>query len=419
MLKWFKRDKSKQKAETPEDKKDIEESRDTADAGDENKKASLPSYSEAVFENEPEDEESIEYGFADVEEFDSAAGFEPIEELEPQLESEPEPELEPEPQPEPIDRTEPENGQSEGNKKGFLARLKERLSGTRAVLNTRVDHLLLGVKQIDDDIIEELEEILITSDLGMTTTQALIKTISQKVARKELDSPDHLKRTLRETISEFLKVPPADLPADQKPHVMMVIGVNGVGKTTTIAKLARRHVEAGQKVMIVAADTFRAAAVEQLSIWAERVGADIVKQQTGADPSAVVFDAVNAAKARGHDLVIIDTAGRLHTKVNLMEELKKIHRIADRELPGAPHEVLLVLDATTGQNAVSQARLFNEAVQVDHLAMTKLDGTAKGGVLVAICHDLNIPVRYIGIGEGMDDLRDFDPDAYVEALFGE
>jgi fused signal recognition particle receptor len=326
---------------------------------------------------------------------------------------------EPEPQTEQPDQTEPENGQPENNKKGFLSRLKDRLSGTRAVLNTRVDHLLLGVKQIDDDIIEELEEILITSDLGMTTTQALIKAISQKVARKELDSPEQLKKTLREAIGEFLNVPQADLPSDQKPHVMMVIGVNGVGKTTTIAKLARRHVEAGKKVMIVAADTFRAAAVEQLSIWAERVGADIVKQQTGADPSAVVFDAVNAAKARGHDLVIIDTAGRLHTKVNLMEELKKIYRIADRELTGAPHEVLLVLDATTGQNAVSQARLFNEAVKVDHLAMTKLDGTAKGGVLVAICHDLKIPVRYIGIGEGMDDLRDFDPDAFVEALFGE
>ena len=416
MLKWFRRDKTTPKAETPEDnQKDTGESREAAEAANEK---TPPTYHPDDYDDSA-DEESIEYNYADLDEYESSGGFEPIEDLEPDFDGEPLDERIDEPAEEPVIESEPAAELPRDKKKGFLSRLKDRLSGTRAVLNTRVDHLLLGVKKIDEDIIEELEEILITSDLGMTTTQALIKDISQKVARKELDSPEHLKQTLRQSIARFLKVPPADLPVGKKPHVMMVIGVNGVGKTTTIAKLARRHVEAGEKVMIVAADTFRAAAVEQLSIWAKRVGADIVKQQTGSDPSAVVYDALNAAQARGHDLVIIDTAGRLHTKVNLMEELKKIYRIADREMPGAPHEVLLVLDATTGQNAVSQAKLFNEAVHVDHLAMTKLDGTAKGGVVVAIAHDLKIPVRYIGIGEGMDDLRDFDPDAFVEALFGE
>lgn len=324
--------------------------------------------------------------------------------------------LEPEPEEEPIEEAAPPEKE---NKKGFLARLKEGLAKTRAVLNTRVDHLLMGVKEIDEDVLEELEEILITSDLGVKTTQDLVKVISDKVARNELDSADKLKQTLRDQMSEILALPKIEFDTETKPHVIMVVGVNGVGKTTTIAKLARRYVNDGKKVMLVAGDTFRAAAVEQLTIWSERVGAEIIKQQTGADPSAVVFDALGAGQARGMDIVIIDTAGRLHTKVNLMEELKKVKRIADREMPGAPHEVLLVLDATTGQNAVNQARLFNEAVTVHHLAMTKLDGTAKGGVIIAICNELGIPVRYIGIGEGMDDLKDFDSHAYIEALFGE
>jgi fused signal recognition particle receptor len=303
-------------------------------------------------------------------------------------------------------------------KLGFLARLKDRLTGTRAVLTTRVDHLLLGVREINEDVLDELEEILITADLGVKTTQALIKTISAKVARKELSSPDKLKETLRSEIKSMMTLPPPEFNTTAKPHVILVIGVNGVGKTTTIAKLAHRYVQQGRTVMLVAGDTFRAAAVEQLTIWSERVGTDIVKQQTGADPSAVVYDALEAAQARGTDIVIIDTAGRLHTKVNLMEELKKIKRVAEKAMAGAPHEILLVLDATTGQNAVSQARLFNEAVNVDHLAMTKLDGTAKGGVVMAIYHDLGLPISYVGLGENMDDLRDFEPEAFVEALFG-
>ncbi|MEW6264149.1 MAG: signal recognition particle-docking protein FtsY [Thermodesulfobacteriota bacterium] len=305
----------------------------------------------------------------------------------------------------------------ENKKSGFLARLKERLAGTRAILNTRIDHLLLGVKQIDAGVLEELEEILITSDLGVPTTQALMKTVGQMVARQELSSVDKLKETLRREMVRLLSLPPAVFASGVRPHVIMVIGVNGVGKTTTIAKLANRYVNEGHKVLLVAGDTFRAAAIEQLDVWSQRIGVEMVKQKTGADPSAVVFDALKAARARDADVVIIDTAGRLHTKVNLMEELKKIKRVAEKEMPGAPHEVLLVLDATTGQNAVNQARLFDEAVKVTHLAMTKLDGTAKGGVLVAICHELGLPVRYIGIGEGMDDLRDFDPQAFVDAIF--
>lgn len=328
----------------------------------------------------------------------------PVEEVEEEVEPE---------SVEPVQVEEPEN-----KKKGFFAKLRDRLAGTRAVLNTRIDHLLLGVKEIDEDVIDELEEILVTSDLGINTTQELLKTISGQIARKELSSGDRVKETLRNEMSRILDLAPVEIDYSIKPYVLMVVGVNGVGKTTTIAKLASRFKNEGKNVMLVAGDTFRAAAVEQLSIWADRVGVEIVKQKTGADPSAVVFDALHAAKARGVDLVIVDTAGRLHTKVNLMEELKKIHRVADREHPGSPHQVLLVLDATTGQNAINQAKQFNEAVRVDQIAMTKLDGTAKGGVLVGICHELGIPIRYIGIGEGMDDLKDFNSEDFVNALFG-
>ncbi len=313
----------------------------------------------------------------------------------------------------------PEEPSQEENKKkkNFRARLKERLAETRAILTTRVDHLVLGVKEIDDDALEELEEILVTSDLGIQTTQALIKIISGKVARRELNSPEKLKSVLREEILKILSSPQFEVAKQVQPYVILVVGVNGVGKTTTIAKLAHRFIGQGQKVMLVAADTFRAAAVEQLQIWSERVGADLIKQRTGADPSAVVFDAIHAARARHTDIVIIDTAGRLHTRINLMEELKKIKRIADREMPGAPHEILLVLDANTGQNAVNQAKLFNEAVGVNQLVMTKLDGTAKGGILVAIAYELGLPIRYIGLGEQMDDLRDFEAEPFVQALF--
>ncbi len=303
---------------------------------------------------------------------------------------------------------------------GFFSRLKKRLSKSRGSLVKRVDELFLGKKVIDQELLDDLEEILITADLGIATTQELVDHASDKVARKELSDPSALKQVLREKITEYLlsSDQPAELVMPESgPFIIMVVGVNGVGKTTTIGKMARKFVRSGQSVALVAADTFRAAAIEQLQIWGERIGVEVISQKFGSDPSSVVFDAL--AGAQNFDVVIIDTAGRLHTKVNLMEELKKIKRVAGKKLEGAPHEVLLVLDATTGQNGISQARLFNEAVGVTGLALTKLDGTAKGGIVVNVCREFNIPIRFIGIGEQMDDLRDFDPNEFAEALFAE
>ncbi|MEA3547321.1 MAG: signal recognition particle-docking protein FtsY [Thermodesulfobacteriota bacterium] len=303
---------------------------------------------------------------------------------------------------------------------GFFSRLTKRLSKSRGSLVKRVDELFLGKKVIDQELLDDLEEILITADLGISTTQELVDHASDKVARKELSDPSALKKVLREKITEYLlsSDQPAELVMPESgPFIIMVVGVNGVGKTTTIGKMARKFVRSGQSVALVAADTFRAAAIEQLQIWGKRIGVEVISQEFGADPSSVVFDAL--ATARNFDVVIIDTAGRLHTKVNLMEELKKIKRVAGKKLEGAPHEVMLVLDATTGQNGISQARLFNEAVGVTGLALTKLDGTAKGGIVVNVCREFNIPIRFIGIGEQMDDLRDFDPNEFAEALFAE
>jgi len=303
-------------------------------------------------------------------------------------------------------------------KEGFLNRLRKGLSKTREGFVGKVDRLVLGKKKIDDDLLEELEEILITSDIGVETAIKLIEDVREKVKRKELDDPDLLKVCLQEKILEILKGQESPLEImDSRPFVILVVGVNGVGKTTTIAKMANGFKAEGKSVLLAAADTFRAAAIEQLEIWGERAGCKVIKHQSGSDPSAVVFDSIKAAKARGIDVLIIDTAGRLHTKVNLMEELKKIQRIVGRELPGAPHEVLLILDATTGQNAISQAKQFNETSNITGIALTKLDGTAKGGVIVGISHELKIPLRYVGVGEGMDDLREFNAKAFVEALF--
>jgi fused signal recognition particle receptor len=248
----------------------------------------------------------------------------------------------------------------------------------------------------------------------------LIEDVRQGLKRGELQEPEKVKEFIKQEILRILKSGEKPLSIDfsqTKPFVTMVVGVNGGGKTTTIGKIARHYSSQGKKVMVGAADTFRAAAVEQLEVWANRVGADLIKQSKGSDPSAVAFDAIHAAKARGMDLVFIDTAGRLHTKVNLMEELKKVKRIISRECPGAPHEILLVLDATTGQNAISQAKLFNEAIGVTGIALTKLDGTAKGGIIIGITEELKIPVRYIGVGEGIDDLKEFNATEFVEALF--
>jgi len=303
-------------------------------------------------------------------------------------------------------------------KKGLFKRLRDGLSKTRSALAGRLDSLILGKREITEEVLDELEEILFTSDIGVSTTEHLLDTVRKKVARKELRDAELLKAAIRQEIIAYLNVPQpaAAEPKPGEPLVIMVIGINGVGKTTTIGKTAHRLKSEGKSVMLVAADTFRAAAVEQLTIWGERAAAEVVKQGTGADPSAVVFDGLSAAMARNIDVVIIDTAGRLHTKVNLMDELQKINRTAAKKIPGAPHQVWLVLDATTGQNALSQAELFNKAIGLTGIVITKLDGTAKGGIVIGICRQLRVPVIYIGIGEKMDDLRPFDAQEFVKAI---
>jgi fused signal recognition particle receptor len=299
---------------------------------------------------------------------------------------------------------------------GFLERLKERLSKTRQNLGNGLERIFAGKRGLDEELLEDLEELLITSDLGVETAMDLIQRIGRKASR--VSDAEALKAVLKEEILALLPAPQPERPeAEAKPHVIMVVGVNGVGKTTTIGKLAARYGRAGQKVLIAAADTFRAAATEQLAIWAQRAGAELVRHKDGADPAAVAYDSIEAALARGSDIVIVDTAGRLHTKVNLMEELKKIKRTIAKKLPDAPHEILLVLDATTGQNAIAQADMFHEAVGITGVALTKLDGTAKGGIVVSICGGKNLPLRYIGIGEQIEDLQDFDPRQFVQALF--
>ncbi len=301
---------------------------------------------------------------------------------------------------------------------GFFERLKRGLTKTHENLVGRIDILLQGKKQIDADTLEELEEILITADIGVATAVELIRTLEQRLKRNELQDAGALKRALKEEILARLSKQSAPLDTDAcSPYVIMVIGVNGVGKTTTIGKLAGRFTAQGKKVLLAASDTFRAAAAEQLEIWGKRAGADVIRHQEGADPSAVAFDACRAALARKSQVLIVDTAGRLHTKVNLMEEMKKIRRVLGREIPGAPHETLLVLDAATGQNALSQAKLFKEAAEVTGVALTKLDGTAKGGIVVAVSNEFKLPVRFIGVGESAEDLREFDPEQFVEALF--
>jgi len=302
---------------------------------------------------------------------------------------------------------------------GFFGRLRQGLSKTRDSFTGRLDRLFLGKKEITEDLLEDLEEILFTSDIGVAATQELIDSVQEKVARKELKDPEKVKAALRDQMLSFLNVarPEHPIPEPGQPLVIMVVGVNGVGKTTTIGKAAHRFRSEGKEVLLVAGDTFRAAAVEQLAIWGERVGAAVIKQGPGADPSAVAYDALTAAVSRKVDVVIVDTAGRLHTKVNLMEELQKIHRVIGRKLPGAPHEVWLILDATTGQNAISQAQMFNQVLGVTLIVLTKLDGTAKGGIVVGIARELGIPIGFIGIGEKIDDLREFNADDFVKAIF--
>ena len=303
---------------------------------------------------------------------------------------------------------------------GFFERLRKGLSKTHAGFVSQIDRLVSGKKEIDEGLLEELEEILIIADLGMDTTLRLIDDLSQRAGRSEIGDPQRVKDYIRDSILAILKTVQSPLDIDSsgsKPFVIMVVGVNGVGKTTTMGKLAGKYRSKGKRILFAASDTFRAAATEQLEFWANRVGAHIVKQSRGSDPSAIAFDAVEAAKARGIDILFIDTAGRLHTKEKLMEELKKIMRVVGRQCPGAPHEVLLILDATTGQNAISQTKLFNEALGITGIALTKLDGTAKGGIIVGISESFHIPIRYIGVGEKMDDLREFNAEEFVAALF--
>jgi fused signal recognition particle receptor len=303
-------------------------------------------------------------------------------------------------------------------RRGFFRRLRQRLKGTREKFVHRIDRLVLGKRVIDDELLDQLEEILITSDLGVRTTGMLLRKVADKVKRKELSDPARLREQIREEIRSVLSVEAPVLDyRTHKPFVVMIVGVNGTGKTTTTGKLANQLKLQGLKPMLAACDTFRAAAAEPLSIWGDRTGVPVVRQKSGSDPSAVAFDALDAAVSRDIDVILMDTAGRMHTKVNLMEELKKIHRVINKKMPEAPHEVFLVLDASTGQNALSQAKLFKEGIGLTGLILTKLDGTARGGIIAAICDELQVPVRYIGIGERLDDLRPFDAEEFTNALF--
>ena len=299
---------------------------------------------------------------------------------------------------------------------GFFEKIKAGLTKTRQSLQNTLGGIFAGFHGIDDDFYDDLEESLILADLGVDTAVKAVEQLREKVNMEHLKSADEVREALKDILVEMLNVGDTQLKLTTQPSIVLVIGVNGVGKTTSIGKLAARYVNEGKKVMLSAADTFRAAAADQLEIWAKRAGADIVRHGEGADPAAVVFDSISAAKARGSDIIIVDTAGRLHNKANLMNELAKIDRVISRELPDASRETLLVLDATTGQNAVHQAEEFNKAAELTGIILTKLDGTAKGGIVIAISAGLGVPVKLVGVGEGIDDLIDFDRAAFLEAI---
>lgn len=300
---------------------------------------------------------------------------------------------------------------------GFFAKLKAGLTKTRENFVEKIEQVFTGRKKIDEDLYDELEEVLIRSDVGVNTSLELVERLRKEVRQRKLSDSSQLTEVLQELIAELLGEEETFAFAKQGPSVILVVGVNGVGKTTTIGKLANRFKKDGKRVIMAAGDTFRAAAIDQLEVWGERSGVEVIKHREGADPAAVAYDAVQAAKFRNIDVVIVDTAGRLHNKVNLMEELRKVKRVIEREIPGAPQEVLLVLDATTGQNALQQAKLFQEVAGVTGIVLTKLDGTAKGGVVLGIRGETQIPVKWIGIGEGMEDLRPFVPKDFAAALF--
>lgn len=317
-----------------------------------------------------------------------------------------------------VDVTE-EKAEEEPEKRGFFARLKEGLSKTTQNITGKIDQMLGNYTKIDEDMLEELEEILITSDVGYETTVEIVDRLRQNLKEKLIDDPAQVKPELKLVIETMLQENQENLRIEQSPSILVVVGVNGVGKTTSIGKLAHQMKGQGKSVLLAAADTFRAAAADQLTIWAERAGVDIVKHQEGADPSAVIFDGIHAAKKRNIDVLICDTAGRLHNRKNLMQELGKIFKIVEREYPEANKEVLLVIDATTGQNAMNQAKVFQEVAPLSGIILTKLDGTAKGGVVLAITQELKIPVKFIGVGEQIDDLQMFDASSFTEAMIGE
>ena len=294
---------------------------------------------------------------------------------------------------------------------GFFDKLKQGLTKTRDAFSEKVNNVFAAFVKVDEELFEELEEALITADVGMETSMYIIEELRDRVKKQRIEDADGVKEKLQEVIAEIMAEQESELDLSGAPAVILVIGVNGVGKTTTIGKLAARFKADGKRVML------RAAAIDQLQIWADRSGCEIIKHAEGSDPSAVVFDAVSAAKARGVDVLICDTAGRLHNKKNLMDELGKISRVVEREAPGSAKHVFLVLDATTGQNAISQAKLFGEAASIDGIVLTKLDGTAKGGVVIGICREQSIPVRYVGVGEGIDDMQSFDAADFAKALF--
>jgi fused signal recognition particle receptor len=316
----------------------------------------------------------------------------------------------------------------EGPEPEFFEKFAEAVASTRENLADRIDTVIGGRREIDAVVLDELEEVLIGADIGAQTSFGIIEKARQQVNRKQLSDVDELKRLIKSELKDILDkaelnrqrgtvASETEVAPEIRPYILMIVGVNGVGKTTTIGKLAHRIKSEGNEVLICAADTFRAAANDQLAIWAERSGVPLIQQKPGTDPSAVLFDSIRAAKARNADVLIIDTAGRLHTKTNLMQELEKMRRIAGREVEGAPHEVLLIMDAVTGQNGLEQARQFTKAVPVTGLVLTKLDGTAKGGIVIAIAKELGIPIRYVGVGEQMNDLIEFSPEAYINGLF--
>ncbi|ACM60270.1 fused signal recognition particle receptor [Caldicellulosiruptor bescii] len=298
---------------------------------------------------------------------------------------------------------------------GFIDRLKEGLSKTKKNFTEKVESLLKSFKQIDDDLFEELEEVLVLSDVGVKTSQKIIENLKERVKKERILDPQVVKELLKEEMLNIINL--ENKLSEKYPLIILMVGVNGVGKTTSIGKIANLLKSNGKKVLIAAADTFRAAAAEQLEIWAKRVGCDIIKHVEGSDPAAVVFDGIQAMRARKADVLIVDTAGRLHTKKNLIEELKKIDRVINQQMPEAAKETLLVIDATTGQNALNQAKEFNQAVNISGIVLTKLDGTAKGGIVISICDELKIPVKFVGVGEKIDDLQQFNAKEFVDALF--